>query len=281
MVALSLSLAACLGWGVADFLGGLKSRQLSVFSVLMVSSFFGLGAILVIVLVRGVAPPGDPALLLAVVGGIAGVAAMFFLYRGLSIGSMAIVAPISATGVILPVIISLAAGDNPSFLQKLGIAAAIIGAVLASREKNDDGNGSRLSTGVGLAIGSAIAAGIFFVVMDQASEADPYWAAFLMRFSYFAFLIIIFLLKRPVVQAGKLHMPAIIVLGICDALAGFAYALATTRGMLGLVAVVGALYPAVTVLLSMLVLRERPQRTQFIGVLLAVGGVTFISAGSL
>ena len=281
MVALSLSLAACLGWGVADFLGGLKSRQLSVFSVLMVSSFFGLGAILVIVLVRGVAPPGDPALLLAVVGGIAGVAAMFFLYRGLSIGSMAIVAPISATGVILPVIISLAAGDNPSFLQKLGIAAAIIGAVLASREKNDNGNGSRLSTGVGLAIGSAIAAGIFFVVMDQASEADPYWAAFLMRFSYFAFLIIIFLLKRPVVQAGKVHMPAIIVLGICDALAGFAYALATTRGMLGLVAVVGALYPAVTVLLSMLVLGERPQRTQFIGVLLAVGGVTFISAGSL
>ena len=281
MVALSLSLAACLGWGVADFLGGLKSRQLSVFSVLMVSSFFGLGAILVIVLVRGVAPPGDPALLLAVVGGIAGVAAMFFLYRGLSIGSMAIVAPISATGVILPVIISLAAGDNPSFLQKLGIAAAIIGAVLASREKNDNGNGSRLSTGVGLAIGSAIAAGVFFVVMDQASEADPYWAAFLMRFSYFAFLIIIFLLKRPVVQAGKVHMPAIIVLGICDALAGFAYALATTRGMLGLVAVVGALYPAVTVLLSMLVLGERPRRTQFIGVLLAVGGVTFISAGSL
>jgi drug/metabolite transporter (DMT)-like permease len=280
LIALSLSLAACLGWGVADFLGGLKSRQLSVFSVLMVSSFFGLGAILIIVLVRGVAPPGDPALLLAVVGGVAGVAAMFFLYRGLSIGSMAIVAPISATGVILPVIVSLAGGDNPSFLQKIGIAVAIIGSVLASREKNDDGNGSRLSTGVGLAVGSAIAAGIFFVVMDQASEVDPYWAAFLMRFSYFVFLIIIFLLKRPVVQAGKVHMPAIIVLGICDALAGFAYALATTRGMLGLVAVVGALYPAVTVLLSMMVLHERPQRAQFIGVLLAVGGVTFISAGS-
>lgn len=280
MIALSLSLAACLGWGVADFLGGLKSRQLSVFSVLMVSSFFGLGAILIIVLVRGVAPPGDPALLLAVVGGVAGVAAMFFLYRGLSIGSMAIVAPISATGVILPVIVSLAGGDNPSFLQKIGIAVAIIGSVLASREKNDDGNSSRLSTGVGLAVGSAIAAGIFFVVMDQASEVDPYWAAFLMRFSYFVCLIIIFLLKRPVVQAGKVHMPAIIVLGICDALAGFAYALATTRGMLGLVAVVGALYPAVTVLLSMMVLQERPQRAQFIGVLLAVGGVTFISAGS-
>lgn len=281
MIALSLSLAACLGWGVADFLGGLKSRRLSVFSVLMLSSFFGLAAILVIVLVRGVAPPADPALLLAVVGGVAGVAAMFFLYRGFSIGSMAIVAPISATGVILPVIVSLAAGDRPTLLQQIGIAAAIMGTVLASREKNNGTKGSRLATGVGLAVGSAFAAGIFFVVMDQASEADPYWAAFLMRFSYFVFLIIIFLLKRPAVQAGKKHLPAIIVLGICDALAGFAYALATTRGMLGLVAVMGALYPAVTVLLSMLILHERPQRTQFIGVLLAVGGITFISVGSL
>ncbi len=281
MVALSLSLAACFGWGVADFLGGLKSRQLSVFSVLLVSSFFGLGTILSIVLIRGVAPPDDPALLLAVVGGLAGVAAMFFLYRGLSIGSMAIVAPISATGVILPVIVSLAGGDSPTLLQKLGMAAAIIGAVLASREKNNDGNGSRLATGVGLAVGSAIAAGIFFVVMDVASEADPYWAAFLMRFSYFALLIIIFLLRRPAVRTGNIHMPAMVVLGICDALAGFAYALATTRGMLGLVAVVGAQYPAVTVLLSMLILRERPQPAQFMGVILAVGGVTFISAGGL
>ena len=281
MVALSLSLAACFGWGVADFLGGLKSRQLSVFSVLMVSSFFGLGAILVIVLIRGVAPPESPVLLLAVVGGGAGLAAMFLLYRGLSIGSMAIVAPISATGVILPVVVSLATGDNPTLLQKLGMTVAIAGAVFASLEKTDNGNGRRLATGVGLAIGSAIAAGIFFVVMGQASEVDPYWAAFLMRFSYFAFLIIIFVLKRPSIRTGKVHMPAIILLGICDALAGFAYALATTQGMLGLVAVVGALYPAVTVLLSMLILHERPQPVQFIGVVLAVGGITFISAGSL
>ncbi|MGD2036489.1 MAG: DMT family transporter [Desulfobacterales bacterium] len=281
MTAISLSLAACFGWGVADFLGGLKSRQLSVFSVLMVSSFFGLGAILVVVVVRGVAPPNSPVLLLAVVGGAAGLAAMFLLYKGLSIGTMAIVAPISATGVILPVIVSLAVGDNPTPLQKLGMAVAIAGAVFASLEKNNDGNSRRLATGVGLAIGSAIAAGIFFVVMDLASEADPYWAAFLMRFSYFAFLIIIFLLTRPAVQVGRVHMPAIIFLGICDALAGFAYALATTHGILGIVAVVGALYPAVTVLLSMLILRERPQPAQLIGVVLAVVGIAFISAGSL
>jgi drug/metabolite transporter (DMT)-like permease len=281
LIALSLSLAACFGWGVADFLGGLKSRQLSVFSVLMVSSFFGLGAILVIVLIRGVAPPGNPILLLAVVGGAAGLAAVFFLYSGFSIGSMSIVAPISATGVILPVIVSLAAGDNPTLLQKFGMAVAIAGAILASREKASGRNGKRLASGVGLAVGAALAAGIFFIVMDQASAADPYWAAFLMRLSSFAILIIIFLLKRLHVDTGRVHLPAIIILGVCDALAGFAYALATTYGMLGLVAVVGALYPAVTVLLSMLIIGERPQPVQFIGVVLALGGIALISTGNL
>lgn len=281
MIALSLSLAACLGWGVADFLGGIKSRQLTVFSVLLISSVFGLGAVLTIVLIRGVAPPGNPALLLAVVGGIAGLAAMFCLYRGLSIGSMAIVAPISAAGVILPVIVGLAAGDSPTLLQKSGMAAAVAGAVLASREKNVNGNGKRLAAGVGLAIGSAIAAGIFFVVMDRASEADPYWAAFLMRLSYFIFLIMILLMKKRPVRIQKAHLPAIIVLGVFDSMAGFAYALATTHGMLGVVAVVGGLYPAVTVILSIFILHEKPQAAQFAGVLLAVGGIALISAGSL
>jgi drug/metabolite transporter (DMT)-like permease len=278
---LSLSLAACLGWGVADFLGGLKSRQLTVFSVLMISSIFGLGVVLGIVLIRGVAPPDNPVLLLAVVGGISGLVAMSCLYRGLSIGSMAIVAPISATGVILPVIVGLAAGDSPTLLQKLGMLAAVAGAILASREKNASGYGNRLASGVGLAIGSAIGAGIFFVAMDRASDADPYWAAFLMRFTYFMFLMIIFLLKKASIRIKKTHLPAIFVLGVFDSLAGFAYALATTHGMLGLVAVVGGLYPAVTVLLSIFILREKPRATQFLGVLLAVAGVTFISAGGV
>jgi drug/metabolite transporter (DMT)-like permease len=281
LITLSLSLAACLGWGVADFLGGLKSRQLTVFSVMMVSSIFGLGVVLGIVLIRGVAPPDNPALLLAVVGGISGLVAMFCLYRGLSIGSMAIVAPISATGVILPVIVGLAAGDSPTLMQKLGMAAAVAGAVLASREKNTPGRNNRLSAGVGLASGSAIAAGVFLVVMDRASDADPYWAALLMRFSYFMFLTIICLLKKASVRMKKAHLPAIMVLGVFDSLAGFAYALATTRGMLGMVAVVGGLYPAVTVLLSIIILRERPRTAQFIGVFMAVAGITLISAGGL
>jgi drug/metabolite transporter (DMT)-like permease len=135
LIALSLSLAACFGWGVADFLGGLKSRQVSVFSVLIISSMIGLGTIFIVVWIKGGVIPRSPVLLRALMGGVAGLAAMFCLYRRLAIGSMAIVAPISATGVILPVIVGLITGDNPALMQKLGMAGAVIGAVLASREK--------------------------------------------------------------------------------------------------------------------------------------------------
>jgi len=150
LIAFGLSLAACFGWGVADFLGGLKSRQLSIFSVMLASGFIGFGTILAIILFRGVGPPDHPALPFAIVGGFAGIVGMFFLYRGFSIGSMSIVAPISATGVVLPVIVSLAAGDTPTLIQKLGMAAAMTGAVLASWEKKEGGNrGRRLAAGAG------------------------------------------------------------------------------------------------------------------------------------
>ena len=76
-------------------------------------------------------------------------------------------------------------------------------------------------------------------------------------------------------------MPAIIALGVFDAVAGFAYALATTHGMLGPVAVVGALYPTITVLLSIMILRERPRRGQVLGVVMAIPGIAMISAGGL
>ena len=279
MLAVSLSLAACLGWGVADFLGGLKSRELPVITVLMASGVIGLGLILLIVGVRGGALPDNPVLLLAFAGGMVGVMAMIMLYRALAVGSMAIVAPISASGAILPVVVGLATGDNPTRLQSLGIVAALAGSVLAARERHTGGKGNRLAAGAGLAAGSAVAIGIFFIVMDQASEVDPFGAALLMRFSYCASLLPILLLVRPSLRVGRTHLPAIVTLGIVDALAGVAFAVATTKGMLSIVSVVGSLYPAVVVLLSVIILHDRPQRVQVISVILAVGGVALISSG--
>jgi len=279
VIALSLSLAACLGWGVADFLGGLKSRHLPTLTVLAFSNIFGVALIGLIVYLRAIPLPRNPALLWAIAGGLAGIIAMTLLYRGLAIGAMSVVAPISATGVILPMLLGFANGDQLSRLQWLGSGLALIGAVLAAREPGQQQAGQRLAKGVSLAAGAALATGVFFLVMDQASEVDPYWAAFLMRLSYGVFLIPLLLLARPSLKVGHLHLPAFIFMGSVDALAGFAFALATTIGVLSLVAVVGSLYPAVTVLLSAVLLRERIHKVQGLGVIVALVGVVFISAG--
>lgn len=279
MIALFLSLVACVGWGIADFLGGIKSRTVPVLTVLLAANLFGFVFILVVVVIRGKSMPHDPVLLMAVVGGIAGIVALSLLYRGLAVGSMSIVAPISATGVILPVLAGIFFGDDLSRMQSIGIVAAIIGSILAAAETEKGSGSRRISKGVGLAAGAAVAVGVFFIVMDQASEADPYWATLIMRLSYGVFLLPIVLKAGLPIKTNRIHLPAIMVLGIVDAFASLAYAMASTMGLLSLVSVVAALYPAVTALLSTVLLGERPQLSQYIGIILALSGVVLISAG--
>ena len=279
MIALSLSLAACVGWGVADFLGGIKSRSIPVLTVMLIANLFGFILILAVVTIRAEAMPHDPVLLMAVIGGIAGIVALGLLYRGLAVGSMSIVAPISATGVILPVLAGFLFGDVLTCLQSIGIVAAILGSILAATER-DKGSGSRrMSKGVGLAAGAAVAVGVFFIVMDQASEADPYWATLIMRFSYGVFLLPIVIKTGAPIKTGRIHLPAIMALGIVDAFASLSFSMASTMGMLSLVSVVAALYPAVTALLSTLLLGERPHLSQCFGIILALSGVVLISTG--
>jgi len=278
LFALSLSLAACLGWGIADFIGGLKSRALPTLKVLVLTNAFGLGTLLVIGLIKGSPPPLDPALLWGVAGGLVTVAAMILLYQGFAVGSMSIVAPISATGVILPVTLGIVLGDQLTRLQAVGIVSAILGAVLAGRERSKQGP-ARATAGVWLAVGAAVAVGLYFIAIDRASEVDPYWAAVIARLTYGLVLLLLLAAARPRMRIGRPHLPGLVVCGTLDSLAGYSFALATSLGLLTIVSVVGALYPAVTVVLSTLVLKERPHPVQVVGVGLALGGVVFISAG--
>ena len=279
MLAVSLALIACLNWGVSGFLAGTKSRVMPVLTLLAFSSMAGVGMFLVSVGVRGMPCPRDPNLLYAVLGGAVGCGGLYCFYRGLAVGAISIVVPISALCVILPILTGLALGEMLHPLQGLGLVAAVGGGVMVALEKSTAINKKRFAAGILPALGAALGFGAFFVVMDLAGAVDPLWAAMVSRLSFFLLLLPAILLKRPTLKIKTNHLPAVFTIGILDGTAALAYTAATTKGLLSLVSVISSLYPAVSVILAAFILKERLRGLQFLGVVLAIVGVALISAG--
>ena len=279
MLAVGLALIACLSWGISGFLAGTKSRVMPVLTLLVFSSMAGLGMFFISVGVRGVPLPRDPNLLYAVLGGAGGVGGLYCLYRGLAEGAISIVVPVSALCVLIPVLTGLALGEVLHPHQVLGIMLAIGGGVTISLEKKANVNKKRLAAGILPALGAALGFGAFYVVMDFAGAVDPLWAAMVSRLSFFLFLLPAVLLKRPSLKVKAIHLPVVFAIGILDSTAALAYTSATTKGMLSLVSVISSLYPAVSVILAALILKERLRGFQFFGVVIVIMGVTLISVG--
>ena len=275
MTALALAFASGVSWGVADFFGGLKARQLPVLNVLLASQGTGLLLVTIYMLIRWEPVPGGDFALWAVLSGVAGVIGLSAFYRGLSIGNMGVVAPISATAAVIPVAVGIASGDRPAGLQYMGLVLALAGVVLASREEVTGG----AVRGAGFALVSAVGFGFFFVGMDHASDADIGWAMLGNRITSFSLLLAAFAVLRPPLAARRRDAPVLAMVGTLDITANGLFAIASTEGLVSLVSVLGSLYPLTTVLLAALVLRERPHRIAQIGVAMALGGVVLIAAG--
>src|SRR4051795_11671655 len=176
MFAIALGLAASLSWGVADFLGGVQSRRMPVVAVVLGSQFAGLVLVVAVVAVRGKAIPGGDFVLYAALSSVAGITGLTAFYKALSIGSMGVVAPLSSCAAAIPVVVGIATGDRPSTLQGVGVAIAIVGVLLASREAGEHGGGASVAKGAGFALLSAVGFGCFFLAMDKASDTDVLWA---------------------------------------------------------------------------------------------------------
>ena len=275
MTALLLAFASSVSWGVADFLGGLKSRRLPLLNVLLASQGVGLLLIGAFMLVRWESPPGGDFAPWAVFSGVAGVTGLAAFYRGLAVGNMGVVAPISATAAVVPVVVGIATGDRPSGVQYVGLLLALTGVVLASREEVSGGT----ARGAGFAVISALGFGFFFVGMDNASDADVGWAMLANRITGVTLLLAAFAVLRPPLAARRDDVPVLATVGALDIGANALFAVASTEGLVSLVSVLGSLYPLTTVALAAVVLGERPHRLAQIGVATALAGVVLIAAG--
>ncbi len=277
MAAALLALAASASWGVSDFLGGLKARSVSVLTVLAVSQPAGLVLVGAIVVVRWHSPPGGLALLWAALAGLGGAIGIGALYRGLAVGSMGIVAPITSTSPLIPLAVGLARGERPSAIQLSGIGVALVGVAFAGWQPGGAGLRGRASVGAGLALLAAVCFGLSQVGLEAASNDDPYWATFVLRIASVALVLSIVLRQRPGRPGGV--WPILVAIGLLDTFATVLFAVATTKGLFSVVAVLAAMYPVLVAILARAVLGERLTVVQRSGALAAIAGAAAISAG--
>jgi drug/metabolite transporter (DMT)-like permease len=278
VVSVLLALAASVSWGVSDFLGGLNSRSLAVSSVLLISQTVGLLLLLPLALLHGSPAFDAPSYGFAAAGSAAGLIGIAALYRGMAVGAVSIVAPISATGAALPVLFGLLRGEQATPLQLVGMGLVLVGVVLASRATEASGSGEgKLASGVGFAALAAVGFGGFFVLIHQASTYDVLWAGTIQRLTGVCIMLIVVLALRPGLKVGWSRVPGLLVIGTLDTGANVLYGAASTMGLVSVSAVLASLFPVMTVVLARFVLRERLSPSQGTGVVCALAGVACIA----
>ncbi|TAM58666.1 EamA family transporter [bacterium] len=283
MTGLVLALAAAAIYGTGDFLGGVSSKRSSVWAVVVVSQSIGGAGMLAAALLSREQFPSLQAVGTAALGGIAGGAGVVLLYRGLALGRMSIVAPVTgAVAVVLPVLMGIVRGEHAAAAAWLGVALTACAVVLVSA-----GPGEHLPDGVPCAqrsrlieaVGAGVAFGLLYVIFARLATAPVLWATVAARSASVPFLVLVALAARGSLRPARASLTTIAWAGICDAAANVFYLLALRHTLLAFAAVITSLYPASTVLLARVVLRERLVRVQWVGVALALAGIVLIAAG--
>jgi uncharacterized membrane protein len=309
------ALAAAVLYGSADFLGGAASRHSRALSVAVVSVPAGALVMLGAALASG-SRAATPGLGWAIASGGFGAVGLMVFYAGLAAGPMSVVAPVSAlVSTVLPVGVAVASGEHLGAPVYAGAAVCLIATVLVSMERGrpasrergglvsaertpaDAERGSLAGPSAdapgnrflgdrpalrGLAYGTVSGAmfGIFFVFLRNAGSSGVFWPVCTARLANAAVVLAVAVLAgaRPVGrEAGPRVLAATVGSGVLDASANLWYVLATRAGLFGIAAVLTSLYPGITVLLARVVLRERMQTVQRLGLLLAGAGIVLIT----
>ena len=267
-------LSASLSWGAGDFSGGLATRRANVMTVVMAAYTLGFALLIAVALLWSEPFPSALDLIWGSVAGLAGAVGLVAFYQALSVGRMGITAPISGMlAAALPVIFSALFIGLPNLFQLTGFVLALIAVWFISRPERAKGR----PEGLGLALLAGLGFGSFFILIDQVSPHAIFWPLAAARLSSIFFILAIVLLRRQEIFPKKAAFPFILLAGILDAAGNVFFVLATHSGRLDVAAVLSTLYPAVTVLLASIFLKERVTRFQAIGIVVALIAIPLIS----
>lgn len=274
-----LALLSSAMWGTSDFFAGRLSKKHHPFAVLGFSQVIGLFVGVLIVVIsgdwHGKVLGFDGYLINGALAGFCGYIGLACLYEGLSTGRMGVVSPISSMSSVIPLVYALMTGDSLSTVTAIGVVVALVGVFCAS--------GPELSQGLPLkplllALGAAAGFGFALTFIAMGSQSSALLTMVSMRAATFFVTISLAIKFKTTGKFGKNEMPALIFIGAADFLANLLLGIACTKGLVSIAMVFGSLYPIATAVLAFKFLGERLHKVQYVGIALAVTGVSVISA---
>jgi uncharacterized membrane protein len=271
-LAVACGIGSAAAWGAGDFSGGMASRKGNVLTVVLVSQFIGGLFLLGMAVLSGETMPPVRHLVYGAFAGVFGNIGLIALYRGLSTGRMGIVAPLSAVlTALVPIGYTAVYAGLPSMTRFAGFVCFGIAVWLLSSADT----GFRM-TGRELLLSciAGVGFGLFFIFIDKANDLAIFWSLVWARVASVAFLFTVVMVvgKTGTPKAGQWLF--IVMSGVLDALGNLLFSMAAHLGRLDVSAVLSSLYPAATVLLAWLFLREKLRRRQWMGV-----GIAFVALG--
>lgn len=272
-----LSVLAAMSWGSGDFFGGVASRRGHPTAVAAASQFVGMVAVVVLAPFIG----GSPALSDMGWGTLAGVLGGFgllFLYRGMAVADIGLVVPVAAIGTgVFPLLFGVISGERLGLVESAGLALAVVAVWLVSYEPG----ARRLAVAPGLLFGLGAGAGFggLLVGLSRIGEGAGIWPLLGTRFSGGLVVVGVALISRQTLRPPQAAWPAIVPAGTLGVVGNTFFLFASQSGPLAVAGVIGSLFPAVTVLLARLVLREVLTPTRGLGLLTALLAVALISIG--
>ncbi len=267
-------MAAVLAWGTSDFLGGYATRRANAFLFAVVFNLGGLFLVGTLAAASRAPFPSAHTAAWALAGGVFGGAAVAIFFRALSEGKMGVTAPVAAVlGAAIPTLFSIFTEGLPGKIPILGFIVAVIGLWLITRTEN----GGR-PEGIGLAVFAGIGFASFYLCIREAGDASVFWIAALTRTGGLMITALIVLLGRIFRDITPAGVRWAVVTGCIDSLGTVLFVRASQTGRLDEAVVISSLYPAVTVLLARVFLKEHLTHWRFVGLLAALAAVPMIAA---
>jgi len=279
-VPLLLALLSAVFYGTADFLGGLAARRATALGATVLAQGSGLVLVAIAMPLFPAGPPSAEGALWGAGAGLTGGLGVALLYYGFAVGRVSVVAPVTAVcSIAIPVLVATALGERPGPLAVAGIAVAIASVALISLQDDAAGGPGSRDRSVAIALCSGAAIGAFLVCLARAGTASGLWPLLIARVTSTAALAAAALLARVPLAVPRRVLPLVLACGALDVVANGLYLVAAREGPLGLIATLASLYPASTVLLARLVLRERLRRVQSFGLACAAAAIVLITNG--